>query len=389
MFLVAEISLSPNATWSQIGITITGSENGTSGSSISELNKPFGISISNNDVLYISDTDNHRIVVVPLDYISNIAIIGSGPGSGSNQFNQPYDLFVTNKSLFVIDELNHRIQKTLLNGSNSITVSALSGLNWPYYLHVDEGENIYLSDTHSHRVLLFPFNSTNFTVVAGTGVVGSTDTQLNQPYGVFVNDIRTVYIADYYNHRIMKWFSGASAGIRVAGDGISGSGATQIGSPTQVIVDKNEYLYISCSGYARIIRWAPNASYGVCIAACSGILGIAPTQLNGPHSLAFDSKGSLYVSDRNNHRIQKFQILTYQSKHPHPQYNKYIAIPTLMLTFSLQILRIISQNFLHVQHGILMQSLLQITLRWADVLLLYSSIEIITCISQHSHVILF
>ena len=320
---MADISLSPYASWNQTGITITGSENGTSGSSISKLNLPFGISITKNNIIYISDSDNHRIVVVPLDSISNISIIGSGPGFGLNQFNGPYDLFVTNTSLYVIDEQNHRVQKTQLNGLNSTIVTRLSGLTWPYYLHVDDNENIYLSDTLNHQVLFFPFNSTNFTVVAGTGVVGSSDNQLNKPYGVFVNNAGTVYIADFFNNRIMKWPSGATVGVKVAGSGTGGLSTTAIDHPTQIIVDANEYLYITESTYSRITRWAPNSSYGVCIAACSGIPGVASTQLNSPHSLAFDSKGSLYVSDRSNHRIQKFQILTYQSKHSSNHHRSY------------------------------------------------------------------
>jgi sugar lactone lactonase YvrE len=107
----------------------------------------------------------------------------------------------------------------------------------------------------------------------------------------------------------MKWFSGASAGILAAGDGSPGSSSTQLNGPIHIIVDVNEYMYISDAGNARIIRWAPNSTFGVCVAACTSTAGTAPTQLNMPHSLAFDSNGSLYVSDWENHRVQKFQIL--------------------------------------------------------------------------------
>jgi streptogramin lyase len=292
-------------------VTITGSSNGTSGSSLSQLNAPFGISITQNDVLYISDSYNHRIVVIHLNYSINISLIGSGPGSNLNQYNVPYGLSITNTSLYVIDENNHRVQKTSLDGSNPSTVPGLSGLNWPYYLYVDNNDNIYVSSTGSGSVLLFLSNSTSSSIVAGTGVLGSNNHQLNQPYGIFVNQNGTIFIADYNNHRIMKWFSGASFGILVAG-GTSGPGSTQLYLPTQIIVDTNEYMYISEAGNSRITRWAPNSIFGVCIAACAGTTGTASTQLNAPHSLAFDSHGSLYVSDRANNRVQKFQILRYQ-----------------------------------------------------------------------------
>jgi hypothetical protein len=314
-FSLAEISLAPYASWDQNGTTAFGWQNGTSGPSLSQLDGPFGISITSNDVMYISDTNNHRIVVGQLGVISNVSVIGSGPGSGPNQFNMPYDLFITDTSLYVIDSSNHRVQNLTLDGSISVTVPGLSALQWPYYLYVDNDDNIYLSDTLNNRVLLFYSSSTNFTTVAGTGVVGATDSQLNTPYGVFVNYAGTIYIADYSNHRIMMWFAGASSGTRVAGDTTAGFSSTQVYFPTQVIVDTNEYLYISEAGSSRITRWVPGSTFGECIAACTGTAGIGPTQLNTPHSLAFDSDGSLYVSDRANSRVQKFGIIPLRSKY--------------------------------------------------------------------------
>jgi sugar lactone lactonase YvrE len=312
---LAEITLSPYASWNQSGVTVAGASNGAAGSSISLLNMSAGISITYNDVLYISDSNNNRVVVLNLDSITNISIIGSGPGNDTNQFNTPYDLFVTNTSLYVIDYNNHRVQKTSLDGSNPSTVPGLTGLNWPFYLYVDNNDNIYLSDTGNHRVLLFLSNSANFTMVAGTGVMGNNSNQLNFPFGLFVNQNGTIYIADCYNHRIMKWLAGASAGSIAAGDGTGGPSSTQLSSPSQIIVDKNEYMYITEYGNARVTRWAPNSSFGTCIAACIGASGINSNQLNSPVSLTFDNHGSLYVSDAGNNRVQKYQIFQYSSKY--------------------------------------------------------------------------
>ncbi len=255
------------------------------------------------------------MVVVHLDSTTETFAIGSGPGSNSNQFHDPYGVFVTNTSLYVADTYNYRVRKLSLDGSNPITVFSSSELNWPYYLYVDHNDNIYFSDTYSHRVLLFHAKSKNFSMVAGTGVNGSNNNQLDRPYGIFVNQAGTIYIADCSNHRIMKWLSGASSGIIVAGNGTFGASSTQLNTPAQVVLDENEYMYISEIGNSRITRWAPNSTFGVCIAGCTGTWGTASTQLNGPHSLAFDSNGSLYVNDHYNHRVQKFQILNYHSEY--------------------------------------------------------------------------
>ncbi len=112
----------------------------------------------------------------------------------------------------------------------------------------------------------------------------------------------------------MKWFSGASAGILAAGSGASGNSLTQLNEPIHITVDTNEYMYISDNANVPVIRWTPNATFGECIAACTLTTGTALTLLNIPHSLAFDSNGSLYVSEWGIHRMQKFQILDYHSK---------------------------------------------------------------------------
>jgi sugar lactone lactonase YvrE len=314
-FILAEITLSPQPSWDQNAVTVTGSPNGTSGASISQLWEPWGIRIRNNDVLYISDSINNRIVVVDLNSANDISIIGLGPGSNSSQINLLCDLFVTNTSLYVIDPYNSQVQKASLNGSNPSAVINIGGVFIPYYIYVDNNDNIYLSVTQDNKVLLYPSNSTNSAMVAGTEVAGSNNTQLTTPYGIFVNQNGTIFIADYGNNRIMKWYSGATSGIMVAGNGTAGSSSTQLNGPSQIIVDSNNYMYISELGNSRITRWPPNWNYGECIAACTGISGAASTQLNSPRSLAFDSDGSLYVSDTNNNRIQKFQILTYNSKY--------------------------------------------------------------------------
>ena len=207
--------------------------------------EPVGILITDSDVLYISDSYNHRIVVVHLDSTSNNYTIGSGQGAGLHQFYGPRDVAVFNASLYVVDTDNFRLQKMSLNGSNPTTAANLTGMTAPLYLSIDHSGNIYVSVRLDHCVWLLPSNSTARQVIAGhERGSGSGDHQFNEPYGIFVNDVRTIYVADRWNHRIMKWLHGASSGVRVAGDGISGSSSTRLDQPTQVIVDRNEYMYI-------------------------------------------------------------------------------------------------------------------------------------------------
>jgi hypothetical protein len=142
-FSLAKVNLSPQAAWEQNAITITGSADGTSGSLLSQLQHLRGISISRNDVLYISDTNNHRIVVVHLNSTTENFYISSGSGSSADQSNLPHDVFATRSTLYISNSGNHRVQKASLDGSNVTTVATLGELGTPHDLYVDNIANIY------------------------------------------------------------------------------------------------------------------------------------------------------------------------------------------------------------------------------------------------------
>ena len=308
------VSISSDASWNQTGITIVGSPNGIPGSSLSELRNPLGLTITNDDILYVGDTSNHRIVVVYPDSTRANSIIGSGPGTQINQFKYPRGIFILDSFLYVLDRDNRRIKKLSFDGSNPSVMLNYDQTIIPLYLYFDNNMNLYLSAADQHKIVVFRAGLTVYTNVAGTGIQGSDNTQLNQPYGIFVDRVGTLYIADRRNHRIMKWPKDASSGIRVAGDGTAGSASTQLNGPMHVILDINDHMYIAEGGNNRITRWKLGSLFGVCIAACTGTSGSASTQINLPHALAFDNSGSLYITEWNNNRVQKFQILPFPSK---------------------------------------------------------------------------
>lgn len=297
-----------SASWNTYGMTVAGWANGTYGSALTQLYHPYGLAITSNDILYIGDMDNHRIVVVDLNSPGENCIIGAGTGSALNQFNLPHAVFTTDTSLYVLDKNNHRIQKLLLNGSNATTVLIYDQSYEASYFFVDHDDNIYLSAMKKHEVLLYCANQSSGSTVAGSGGYGNSDKELDNPHGVFVDNAGSIYIADRSNHRIMKWAKNASAGQRVAGNGSIGNTSYQLHHPEYVVVDTNGYMYISDSLNNRIMRWPPNSTSGECIAGCQTTDGISPTEMNSSHSMAFDSNGSLYVTDWGHNRVQKFEI---------------------------------------------------------------------------------
>jgi len=75
--------------------------------------------------------------------------------------------------------------------------------------------------------------------------------------------------------------------------------------PNDVIVGKNGDIFVSeghGAGNNRILKFDKTGK----LIKTWGKLGTGPGEFDQPHALAFDSKGRLYVGDRNNNRIQVF-----------------------------------------------------------------------------------
>lgn len=76
-------------------------------------------------------------------------------------------------------------------------------------------------------------------------------------------------------------------------------------APNDVIVAPNGTIFVSeghGAGNNRILKFTKDGK----LIKTWGKYGTGPGEFDQPHSLAFDSKGRLYVADRNNNRIQVF-----------------------------------------------------------------------------------
>ena len=188
--------------------------------------------------------------------------------------------------------------------------SGLNQINECYGVYVDSNGNIYYSDYNNHRIIRKSNTSSNGVAIAGNNGAGSASHQLNLPMGIFidVNNQSMLYIVDSENHRIQLWIIGATSGVTVAGGNSNGPALNQLDKPRTVIGDSNGNLYISDTNNHRIVMWAQGASVGIVIAGTSGLQGSSSLLLKYPNGITFDSDKNLYVADSNNFRIQKYLV---------------------------------------------------------------------------------
>ena len=100
----------------------------------------------------------------------------------------------------------------------------------------------------------------------------------------------------------------STIGATVAGD-LSGSGAGsgQFNRPKHIIIDDSGNLYISDKDNHRIQKWEPGATEGTTVAGGNGS-GSNANQLNKPKGIILDASGNLYIVDFGNNRVQKWVL---------------------------------------------------------------------------------
>jgi sugar lactone lactonase YvrE len=265
-------------------------------------------------LLWYTGTNTVKSVFPSWMQTASTSIGGNGTGNSNAQFNLPSGMFIDDKgNVYVADAVNHRIQlwkpgeltgRTVVGGNGA--GDGRDQLNYPTGVFVDVQGNIYVADQNNHRVQFFPVGTTQANTVAGIGIAGNSSFQLNFPNSVFVDAFGNVYVADAGNNRIQKWTAGARSVTTVAGNGTPGNGLNQLNNPQHVFVDRFTNLYVSDAGNHRVIFYPKDSTFGFIMAGGKGA-GTLQNQLNAPSQVWVDAVGTIYISDRGNNRIQRWK----------------------------------------------------------------------------------
>jgi len=140
------------------------------------------------------------------------------------------------------------------------------------------------------------------------------------PHGIHVDAQGNVWVVDGLppgagragapplkgGHHIVKFSPDGKVLLRLGMPGMTGSDAMHFNQPSDVITAPNGDIFVA-DGHggdsnARIVKYTSQGKF----IKEFGRKGTAPGELDTPHALAMDSKGRLFVADRNNNRIQIF-----------------------------------------------------------------------------------
>lgn len=205
--------------------TGTAGDVNTSNPLTSQFRSPQNIVRGKDGSFYISESAGNRIrKISPTGNVevfagSLTAASGYADGAGANaRFLTPYGITIDdNQNIYVADYGNHRIRK--ISPSGLVTTVAGSGVsgnldgkgtaaqfNQPFDVSIDANQSLYIS-TRSGNMIRRITPDGEVKTLAGTGVAGSVNgdgasATFNAPRGIAVGPDGLVYVADYGSRRI-------------------------------------------------------------------------------------------------------------------------------------------------------------------------------------------
>ncbi|CAF0902732.1 unnamed protein product [Adineta steineri] len=187
---------------------------------------------------------------------------------------------------------------------NAITVAGGSGygqklnhLNSPFGIFIDKKKNIFIADWWNHRIVEWKYNAKEGQIIAGGNGYGDLMNQLNGPTNMIVDQQNhSIIIADRGNRRVIRWLN-QNHQILIQNTDCYG-----------LAMDKNGFLYVSDSSKNEVRRWKMGEynNEGIVVAGGNG-KGDQLNQFNSPGFIFVDGDQSIYVSDRDNHRVMKWR----------------------------------------------------------------------------------
>jgi len=131
------------------------------------------------------------------------------------------------------------------------------------------------------------------------------------PHGATVDRDGNLWVtdaggADGKGHQVLKFDPAGRLVMTLGQAGKSGTAAGLLDQPTDVVVAPNGDIFVTDSHRNgrnnRVVKFRRNGTY----VSEWGRKGSGPGEMSEPHTIAIDSRGRLFVGDRENNRIQIF-----------------------------------------------------------------------------------
>lgn len=261
--------------------------------SIFDLDEPAGIAVDPvRNRVYVIESGGSRVTRV-LDGEGNRIMALYPPDSVTLERNPIYVAVDWLGTVYVSDRRRHAIDMYDANGSYLGIFTPLDDphIVWsPLGLAFDAAGNFYITELTSlkHRVMVLDSSD---KLVLEFGTEGRKGGEFAYPNGAVADSSGRIFVADSNNFRIQVF---DAQGELIGVDKTTGF--------MRGMALEGNYLYV-VDTFAHLVR-VFNITEGMNQVFTFGQLGVGDGEFNFPNSLAFDGTGRLYITDRENNRIQ-------------------------------------------------------------------------------------
>jgi DNA-binding beta-propeller fold protein YncE len=220
-------------------------------------------------------------------------------GRGSGEFTYPRAIDITGDgSLFIVDKTG-RIQKLSPDGKCLDVINMpLIETGKPTGLSVAPNGNLYVADTHYHRVVVF---SPDGKLIDEFGKFGQENGSFIYPTDAAFSPDGRIFVSEYGGNDRISVFTGQGDFLYCFG--VPGSGSGQLARPSALCVDPaRKCLYVADACNHRIAIYDLDGK----LLGYIGSAGRGPGQLRYPYDLALLADGTLVVCEYGNNRLQLF-----------------------------------------------------------------------------------
>jgi DNA-binding beta-propeller fold protein YncE len=130
------------------------------------------------------------------------------------------------------------------------------------------------------------------------------------PHKLTIDKDGNLWLADNGSHQVFKLAPDGQVLLTLGKKGVAGAGHDEFDAPTEVAVADNGDVYVADghsggglgTGNARVMKFDRTGKF----LKTWGKKGMGAGELDVPHTIALDSRGRVFVGDRQNNRIQIF-----------------------------------------------------------------------------------
>ena len=130
------------------------------------------------------------------------------------------------------------------------------------------------------------------------------------PHKLTVDKDGNLWVADNAGHQVFKLAPNGTVLMTLGKKGVAGAGTDEFDAPTEVAVADNGDIYVgdghtgggTAVGNARVMKFDKSGKF----LKTWGRKGMGPGEFDVVHTIALDSRGRVFVGDRQNNRVQVF-----------------------------------------------------------------------------------